>query len=176
MSLTNKMKRELNNIKNTGFKVPQTYFQNLEDQIMGNIKLNEALQNLDDTGFKAPKGYFDALENDVLAKVTEKKNPKVISLFNKQNLIYISGVAAAILIMFNVFWNNTETSIDSIDIELVENYIIDQGINTYEIASLLSDNDDDINLDIELFDETFNDDSLEDYLFENVDLEDFIDE
>jgi len=75
-----------------------------------------------------------------------------------------------------VFWNNTtETSLETIDDELVENYFIDQGINTYEIASLLTD-DNDINLDIELFDESFNDDSLENYLLENVELEDFIDQ
>lgn len=167
--------KNLNNIKKAGFEVPKDYFQNMEDRIMDTIKLNDALQNMDETGFKAPEGYFDTLEDVVLTKVKDDKNPKVISLFNKQNLIYISGVAAAVLIMFNVFWNSSDTSIDTIDAEMVENYIIDQGINTYEIASLLS-NDDDINLDIELFDETFNEDSLEDYLFENVDLEDFIDQ
>jgi len=169
------MKNKLDNIKNTGFKVPQDYFQNLEDKIMDNAKLDNTLQGIDDTGFKTPEGYLDTLEDVVLTKVTKSSNPKVVSLFNKQTLIYISSVAAAVLIMFNVFWNKTETTIDTIDAELVENYIIDQGINTYEIASLLS-NDDEINLDIELFDETFNDDSLEDYLLENVDLEDFIDQ
>ena len=163
----------LNNIKNTAFKAPQNYFQNLEDQIMDKIKLNEALQNIDNEGFKAPDEYFDTLEDVVLNKIKNEKNTKVISLFSKKSLIYISGVAAAILIMFNVFWNNTETSMETIDIELVENFFIEEGINTYEIASLLS-NDDDINLDIELFDETFNDTSLEDYLLENIDLEDFI--
>ena len=169
------MKNKLDNIKNTGFKVPQDYFLNLEDKIMDNIKLDNVLQGIDDTGFKMPEGYLDTLEDVVLTKVTKSSNPKVVSLFNKQTLIYISGVAAAVLIMFNVFWNKPETTIDTLDAELVENYIIDQGINTYEIASLLSTNDE-INLDIELFDETFNDDSLEDYLLENIDLEDFIDQ
>jgi len=169
------MKSKLNNIKKAGYKTPEDYFQNLEDKIMDNIKLNEALQNIENEGFKAPEGYFDTLENIVLNKIKDEKKTKVISLINKQTLIYISGVAAAILIMFNVFWNNFETTIEAIDYELVENYFIDEGINTYEIASLLTD-DTDFNLDIELFDETFNDDSLEDYLFENVDLEDFIDQ
>lgn len=169
------MKNNLNDIKNTGFKVPKDYFQNLEEQIMDNIKLNETLQNVDDSGFNTPEGYFDTLEDVVLAKVNSKKKPKVVSLFNKQSFIYISGVAAAILIMFAVVFNKTETTLDTIDAELVENYFIDQGINTYEIASLLTE-DNNINLDIELFDDTFNEDSLEDYLLENVDLEDFIDQ
>ena len=169
------MKQKLNNIKNTGFKVPKDYFQNLEDTIMDTIKLDEALQNEGNSGFKAPDGYFDSLEDVILTKIKDDKKPKVVSLFNKQTLMYISGVAAAVLIMFNVFWNSSDTTIDTIDAELVENYIIDQGINTYEIASLLTD-DSEVNLDIELFDETFNDDSLEDYLFENVNLEDFIDQ
>lgn len=111
----------------------------------------------------------------MLTKVTKTSNPKVISILNKQTLIYISGVAAAVLIMFNIFWNKTETTIDTLDAELVENYFIDQGINTFEIAALLT-NDEEINIDIEIFDETFNNDSLEDYLLENMDLEDFIDQ
>ncbi|TJY36151.1 hypothetical protein [Pontimicrobium aquaticum] len=168
--------KKLNNIKKTGFEVPKDYFHNMEDKIMDAIKLNDALQNMGDAGFKAPEGYFDALEDVVLTKIKDSKNPKVISLFNKQTLMYISGVAAAILIMFSVFWNKNEVSIDTIEAELVENYFIEQGINTYEIASLLTEDNNDINLDIELFDDTFNDDSLEDYLLENVNLEDFIDQ
>ncbi len=169
------MKNKLNNIKNTGFKTPKNYFQNLEDQIMDTIKLDYALKSIDSAGFKMPQGYLDTLEDAVLTKVTKTSNPKVISILNKQTLIYISGVAAAVLIMFNIFWNKTETTIDTLDAELVENYFIDQGINTFEIAALLT-NDEEINIDIEIFDETFNDDSLEDYLLENMDLEDFIDQ
>lgn len=166
--------KKLSNIKKTGFEVPKGYFQNMEDKIMDATKLNDALHNMNDTGFKAPEGYFNTLEDVVLTKIKDNKNPKVISLFNKQTLMYISGVAAAILIMLSVFWNKNDLSIDTIEAELVENYIIDQGINTYEIASLLTEDNNDINIDIELFDETFNDNSLEDYLLENVDLEDFI--
>ena len=169
------MKSKLKNIKKTGFKTPKNYFQNLEDQIMDTIKLDNALKSIDDAGFKIPQGYLDTLEDVVLTKVTKTSNPKVISILNKQTLIYISGVAAAVLIMFNIFWNKTETTIDTLDAELVENYFIDQGINTFEIAALLT-NDEEINIDIEIFDETFNNDSLEDYLLENMDLEDFIDQ
>jgi len=169
------MKSKLNNIKKTGFKTPKNYFQNLEDQIMDTIKLDNALKSIDDAGFKIPQGYLDTVEDLVLTKVTKTSNPKVISILNKQTLIYISGVAAAVLIMFNIFWNKTETTIDTLDAELVENYFIDQGINTFEIAALLT-NDEEINIDIEIFDETFNNDSLEDYLLENMDLEDFIDQ
>lgn len=170
------MTKKINNIKTTGFKVPKDYFQNLEDNIMDTIKLDKTLKGINTPGYKTPKDYFDTLEDVVLTKIKDDKNPKIISLFSKQSLVYISGVAAAILIMFSVFWNNTtETSLETIDDELVENYFIDQGINTYEIASLLTD-DNDINLDIELFDESFNDDSLENYLLENVELEDFIDQ
>ena len=170
------MTKKINNIKTTGFKVPKDYFQNLEGNIMDTFKLDKTLKGINTSGYKTPKDYFDTLEDVVLTNIKDEKNPKVISLFSKQRLVYISGVAAAVLIMFSVFWNNTtETSLETIDDELVENYFIDQGINTYEIASLLTD-DNDINLDIELFDESFNDDSLENYLLENVELEDFIDQ
>ena len=167
------MKKELNNIKKTGFNAPKEYFNGLEDKIMNNINLNNHLKNEKSTGFTMPNGYLNFLEDAVLNNV--KKEPKVITLFSKQSLIYISGVAAAILIMFNVFWNTTETSIETIDPELVENYFIDEGIDTYEIAALFTEEElTTINTDI--FDQTFNDDSLEDYLLENANIEDIIDQ
>lgn len=175
MSLTNNMKSKLNNIKKAGYKTPEDYFQNLEDKIMDNIKLNEALQNIENEGFKAPEGYFDTLENIVLNKIKDEKKTKVISLLNKQTLIYISGVAAAVVIMFNIFYNNSEVSLETIDTDIVENYFIDEGIDTYEIAALFTEEElTTINNDI--FDQTFNDDSLEDYLLENAIIEDIIDQ
>jgi len=84
-------KNNLHNIKETGFKAPKDYFDNLEDSILSEIKLKESSS---DTGFKTPKDYFETLEDRIIEKTSEKKTPKVISLLNRRNLIYISSIAA----------------------------------------------------------------------------------
>lgn len=166
------MKKELHSIKSTGFNLPKDYFDNLEDKIMDQIQLDKALNSNKNASFTVPDGYLDTLDDVILSNVSETK---VISLFGKQNLLYISGIAAAVLIMFGIFWNNPTETIDTLDSELVENYIIEEGIDTYDIAALFTDEDiTTINNDI--FDQTFSEDSLEDYLLENVDLEDIIDQ
>ena len=160
---------KLNNITSSGLKAPKDYLENLEDRFMAEIKLSEAKNN---SGFKAPNGYFDTLENKILDKVSEKEPTKVIPLFNKENLIYISSIAAAVLLLFNLSIFETKVSSwDSLDADTVENYILDENVGTYEIAALLLEND--------LPEETFNnieftDEAMEGYFLENTSAEDLM--
>ena len=159
---------KIHNIKETGFKVPKDYFNNLEDIILSDIKLKETLG---DSGFKAPEDYFNTLERKILDKVSEKDKSKVIPLFSKKNLIYISSIAAAVLLLFNLSIFEKDLTWDDLDINTVENYIINENIGTYEIASLL--------INEELKEEDFinyslNDEHLETYLMDNLDIEDLI--
>ncbi|MEP1489605.1 MAG: hypothetical protein ABJK28_14380 [Algibacter sp.] len=159
---------KIHNIKETGFKVPKDYFKNLEDVILSDIKLKSTT---DDSGFKAPEDYFNTLENKILNKVSENDNSKVIPLFSKKNLIYISSIAAAVLLLFNLSIFEKELTWDDLDTNTVENYIINENIGTYDIASLL--------INEELKEEDFinyslNDEHLETYLMDNLDIENLI--
>ncbi|MFK2819989.1 hypothetical protein U0L90_07675 [Flavobacteriaceae sp. LMIT009] len=169
------MSDKLNNIQDNGFKVPKDYFNSLEEKIFANAYLDEAVQGENSTGFDVPKGYFDSLENEIISKLPQTET-KVISLFSKTNLVYISGAAAAVLIMFAVFINQTNVeNINDLDVELVENYMLEEDLDTYELASLLTEEEiTTINTDI--FTETYDDAILEDYLLENADLEDIMDQ
>jgi hypothetical protein len=169
------MQKDLNNIKNTGFKVPKDYFNTLEDIILNNIKVNSVLKGVDNPGFEMPDGYLNTLEDNFFNTLPKEENPKVISLFSKRNLIYISGVAAAIVIMLGFFWNNANTSALDLDYEMVEAYIINQDISSYEIASLLTE-EELLNINSDILDETFNDQDMEDYLLENVNFQDLIEQ
>jgi hypothetical protein len=169
------MQKDLNNIKNTGFKVPKDYFNTLEDTILNKIKVNSALKGVDNPGFEMPDGYLNTLEDNFFNTLPKEENPKVISLFSKRNLIYISGVAAAIVIMLGFFWNNANTSALDLDYEMVEAYIINQDISSYEIASLLTE-EELLNINSDILDETFNDQDMEDYLLENVNFQDLIEQ
>lgn len=166
---------KLDNIKKSGFKVPKGYFANFEDRIIDEIKLNNALQNSKGSGFEMPDSYLDNLEDSIMSKLPEKET-KVVSIFSKRNFTYISGIAAAILILFAVVMNtNGSFNIDALDEELVESYILNEDIDTYELASLLTE-EELTTLDTEIFNNTFSDNSLEYYLLENADLEDILDQ
>ena len=155
----------LHNIKETGYKTPKGYFESLEDQIISQIKLSE----FDTTGFKIPEGYLDSFESRVINSLSEKETIKVISLFSKRTIIYASSIAAAILLLLNlsIFEN------DSWDLEAqtVENYIIDEAISSYEIASLLEDED---LIEENFVNYNFSAENIENYVLDNADIEELI--
>jgi len=167
---------KLKNIKDPGFKVPKEYFNSLEDAVFSKLNTEELQGKIDDHGFAMPKDYLDAIEDKVFSKLNKNDdNVKVVSLFNKRNLLYISGIAAALVIMFSIFINKNDGTSEELDYEMVENYIIDQNISSYELASLLTD-EELLEVNSDIMDEAFGDDSLEDYLLENANIEDIIEQ
>lgn len=165
------MTKNLNDIKKTGFKTPEDYFNNLEGRIFDNIKIDEALKDVESTGFDMPNGYLNTIEDAVFSKLPSTNNTKVVSLFSRRNLIYFSGVAAAVLLFFSLFFNSTTTTFDNIDVELVENYIINENIDSYEIAALLTDED---LVEDAFFENTIMDEDLENYILDNTTIEDLL--
>ena len=161
-------KNKLHNIKETGFKVPKDYFNNLEDIVLSHNKLKKLSSH---SGFKTPDSYFDTLEDAILSQVSEKENSKVISIFSRSNLIYTSGIAAAVLLLFNLSLFEKKTGWEGIEAETVEDFIINENIGSYEIAALLIDEElnEDTFTDVELSDE-----AIETYILENATVEDLI--
>ena len=160
----------LNKIKNTGFTVPKDYFKDFEDTIMSQAKLKYGVS---DSGFNTPEDYFENLEETILNKVAKKETTQVIQLFSKRNLIYLSGIAAAVLLLFNLSVFNKEITFDSLDFETVENYIINEELSSYEIASFLTDDD---LLEENFIQDNFSDETIETYILDHLDIEDLISE
>ena len=159
-------KKNLHNIKKTGFTTPNNYFEGIEDSILNQIKLQE---KVGDTGFKTPDNYFEGLENSILEKV--KPEPKVISIFTKRNLFYAASIAAIFLLMLGTFLNNTKLTFDDLESTTIVDYLFVEDIDTYEIAAFLTDEE----LNSEHFIESeLTGDILEDYLLENATIEDLI--
>ena len=161
-------KNKLHNIEETGFKVPDDYFDALEDVILSDIKLKKMSS---DSGFKLPEDYFNALEATITNKMATKTHTKVIPLFRKRTLIYISSTAAVVLLLFNLSIFKSKPTFDSLDFETVENYILNENIGSYEIAALLSEED--------LLEENFieyqvEEETIEAYILDNLDVEDII--
>lgn len=159
---------KLHNVKETGFKVPKDYFDTLEYTVLNNIKLKEQPS---ESGFITPNNYFDTLEDAILSKISEKESPKVISIFSRRNIIYACSIAAAVLLLFNLSIFEKESGWEDIKAETVENYIINENIGSYEIASLLIDEELNENnfTDIE-----FSDEALENYFLDHTTVEDLI--
>lgn len=168
------MSKNLKNIKSTGFKTPKDYFDGLEDAVFHKMSTEKIQEAIDDHGFAMPENYLEGVENSVLAKL-DQDSTKLISLLSRRNILYVSGVAAAIVLMFTLFLNKETQTIEDLDQNLVENYLLDQDISSYELASLLSDEELTL-INDNIMQEVYDDDSLEDYLLENVNLEDIIEQ
>ncbi|WP_052503401.1 hypothetical protein [Lacinutrix sp. Hel_I_90] len=126
----------LHNNKNSGFKVPKNYFKDFDAVSLAEAKLKDIAPN---SGFKTPDDYFKSFES--VAFGLNKKDTKVIPLFNKKNLLLFSGVAAALILFFNLnLFNNASLSISDLDTETVDNYILDE-IEVSELAALFSESE-----------------------------------
>jgi uncharacterized membrane protein YvbJ len=163
------MERKLHNIKKTGFKIPDGYFEGLEDSILSQAKLS----NITNAGFKIPNGYLDSLEDKIINTVSKNDDVKVIKLFSKRNIIYASSIAATILLLFNLSVFKQNPTYDSLEMATIENYILNEDIDMDQIASLLTQEE----LTEENFiDTNYSEENMETYILNHVDIEDYISE
>ncbi|WP_109300230.1 hypothetical protein [Aquimarina sp. AU474] len=171
-------KDKLHNDKG-GFKVPEDYFTSFEEKLSQAISSENSeesiLDTLKSTGDKVPKGYFDAVEEEILQKtIGVQPKSKVIALFSKRNILFVSGIAAMIAIIISLSIN-TESKInfDDIDIADIQTYFDDGNIelSDQEMASLLGEEH---NYTETFEDELVDDDDLLEYLSEEDNIEDEI--
>ncbi len=160
---------KLHNIKETGFKVPKDYFESFEDNFLNELKLKEITT---DSGFKVPDNYFDSLEDKITSAVNQEKEIKVVKLVTWRKAAYAAAIAASLVLMFNIYFNQkTPVTIDTIETASIENYILNEELETTEIASLF--NEEDLS-DVQLIHDGFSSESIENYIFDNVEIEDII--
>lgn len=163
-------KNKIHNIVNSGFKTPEDYFLNMEDKIMSQILLDEKVNK---TVFKIPDNYFESLEERIINQVSEKQEAKVISLFSKPTLITITSVAAAIVLLFNLNIFDKNISFETLNTVDLENYVSNQEFETLELEVEIIE---DIDISAFILKESISDASLENYLYNTSDFENFISE
>ena len=158
------MKKEnLHNIKQSGFKTPDNYFNTIEDQIMSQISLEKIDKN---SGFKVPDNYFDTIEDNILSKT---KETKIFKLFNKKTIVTVASIAAMFVLFFNLNPFKTQVSFDNLDTDTVEAYILNE-VELNDISNLIKT---DQLSQTDFID--YNGISIDNYL-DDIDLEDFLDE
>ena len=166
------MKNEkLHNIKTTGFKTPNDYFDSVEDSVFFKLNEPQILENTESPGFKVPKNYFESLDEIILSKVGENES-KVIPIFNWKKIAYVSGIAASIILIYSLFFNNSnDVTFDNLETASIETYLMNEDLNAYDIAPYLGNVD--LNSD-NFVENTINASDIEDYLLQNSDVEHLI--
>lgn len=155
------MSKKIQHIKSSGFKVPEGYFESLDSKLLDKTKTTSLLNNKPASGFKVPDSYFENFN-------VKPKKEKVITL---KQVLYISSIAAALVLLFTIFIPRQEPTFDSLETATIENYLLEEHYETSEIASLLADNE----LSLETFDLVPSDELMEDYLIQNTSIDNLID-
>lgn len=158
---------------NSGFKVPEDYFGNIEDKVLDKVAGSES-SNIPvmESGFIVPEDYFKGLDQIILEKVAKK--PKVIRLVKKEYIFYAAAVAALFVLMIGDFFKTSPTPTlgwEDVEISAMENYI-DEGYEMGYIKLNTSDYSDYVPNGENLVDEEdfnkINSDAALDYLDENL--------
>lgn len=116
--------------------VPKGYFNILEDKLLKKTKIN-----LNAYGYKIPKNYLNELEKEIIKKtlkISKRKNNKKL----KSSILALTGIAASVTFFFNIFWSEYPIIIEKEEVfeDFVESYYLED-LNTYEILSMLDEND-----------------------------------
>lgn len=155
--------------KSTGHKIPDGYFDKVEEALWDQTKLSS---QIDVHGFDVPTNYFDTFDAKVLRKLSIEKasTPKTLPFWTWKTSLYITGIAASILVLLGIFINS-KNNIDFNDLETVsiENYLSEEDFSVQDLAVLNSE-------DYVLFegfdDSEIPDSTIENYLLEHSSLDD----
>ena len=159
-------KDKLQNIKISGFNTPEAYFSKVEEHILNEVHLKN---KVDQSGFKVPENYFDTLDHKIINRL-EKDTP-VINLKPKQVFYYVAGIAASLVLMFNVFYTPETITISDVETTSIENYLEVGDYTSYELATLLTEEE--LNA-FNLINSEISEASIENYLLNNATLEELI--
>ncbi|MTE27470.1 MULTISPECIES: hypothetical protein [Winogradskyella] len=161
-------KNKLHNVKKTGFKTPDHYFESFEDKLFERMSESQSISDVQSTGFKVPKDYFDSVEDNVMRKLNEDET-RVVKLSSRKRLYYIAGIAASLVLLFAIFIGKGGST-EELSVEMVETYLESQDLDSYELAQLLSDAEI-LEEDFTITQTNYNEENLESYLLDNVDIE-----
>lgn len=150
-----------------GFEVPPGYFDKIGDRM---DSLMDEARFPEGTGYSTPDSYFDQLEDRVLeAWKKEERSEKVISLYKRRSVQWISGIAAAILIsvmVINPQQADINSNLNTLTSSDMEEYLIQQmEWDVYDLGMLIGTEEANELPDSEIF----STDELENYLIEQLD-------
>ena len=116
------------------FKIPESYFDELEDQ---NCNSEDLISKLNP--FSSPEEYFENLESSVLKtiKISNSSNKKK----SKNLILQFTSFAAAILLIASIFQISRTEKIkkDQALNDFIENYYL-ENFDSYEMLTMMEEN------------------------------------
>lgn len=143
--------------KKIPFKVPKDYFESF----YANFFIEQELKNkVQKTGFKTPDGYL----NDF--NVSIPKTSKVTNLrkLNKKYSFYLSGIAAALILLFMFIMPKKDN--EEVSLEILENYLLSEVDHSDLLSNILTL--DELN---DLYILNVSSSEIENYLLQNASIE-----
>lgn len=143
--------------KKIPFKVPKDYFESF----YANFFIEQELKNkVQKTGFKTPDGYL----NDF--NVSIPKTSKVTNLrkLNKKYSFYLSGIAAALILLFIFIMPKKDN--EEVSLEILENYLLSEVDHSDLLSNILTL--DELN---DLYILNVSSSEIENYLLQNASIE-----
>ncbi len=149
-----------------GVNVPDGYFDRLEDQL--DHYMDQAFMP-ESHGMHTPEGYFEGMEDRIMeAWRAEQKTGKIIPLYRRREIQWISAFAAVLLLTLMVVRPDTGSpdQIDQLSAIQMEDFLMEEmEWDVYELGDLMEDSEIEVLPDSELF----SGEELEQYLMEHLD-------
>lgn len=161
--------RKLNkhNRLDTGFKVPDDYFSTFEENLISEIELKEKVNT---SGFKIPRNYMNDFEVKVPSVKSSSNESKVIALFSDQKWLVAASIAAIFILLVSIpTKQHSDLDFGSLDNDSIESYLLTNDFDSAELNHLITNPSD---FETSILEKTLNDLPLEDYLYNNIELED----
>ncbi|MBT4915817.1 MAG: hypothetical protein HON66_03230 [Formosa sp.] len=115
--------------KNSPFKVPKDYFKNFDTDFFIEQELKNKVKK---TGFKTPDGYLNDF-NVSIPKISKVNNSQKI---NNKYSIYISGIAAALVLLF--MFSLPKKDNKEVSLESLESYLLVEGNQSDLLSNILT--------------------------------------
>lgn len=159
--------------KFSGFKVPEHYLETFDETLLNRLKGIDTLKEVQKSGFQVPDAYFATFDNKITEAISSEKEVKVISLNSWKKVAYISGIAASIIFMVSLFIPKEEKlSMSNLETTMIVDYIVEEDFTNEDFVSLLTE---DVTLN-NFMDSHLIDSNLEDYIIDNISIEDYLNE
>ena len=115
--------------KNSPFKVPKDYFKSFDANFFTEQELKNKVQK---TGFKTPDGYLNDF-NVSIPKISKVNNSQKI---NNKYSIYISGIAAALILLFMFIMPKKDN--EEVSLEILEDYLLSEVDQSDLLSNILT--------------------------------------
>ena len=146
--------------KKIAFKVPKDYFKSFDTDFFIEQDLKSTVKK---TGFKIPDSYLN--EFNVSIPKTSKVNN--LRKLNKKYSFYLSGVAAALVLLF--MFTLPKKDNEEVSFEILENYLLSEVDQSELLSKIL--NMDELN-DLSMFNFSYSE--IESYILQNASAENLL--